>query len=451
MKEAKTKKIIVTTSLIFATLFFSFAPYLYAVEDQFQVSQLVTDAPAASTTPPTTGGSTSGGGGGSGPQSNLIISNFLVQPGLTDVRIRFETNLQVLATTYWGLSTNYGIGTLEGTQFLKNTDIKLERLLPDTKYHFKIGLIDEFGRFSLIDNQEFTTLPLLTPENVSNLKATPDEKVITLTWKNPLTNFESVRILKSDKFYPRDPFDGKVIYEGVGEKFIDTEVVADTRYYYTAFSKNKFGNYSSGAVADAMLLKPGEQVTIRDLFGGVLLLPEELIHPLIKELSLLDVDFIQDGVKLPVINDIVDIRGDRSLIISIDYHKVPEILKTITVTLRDPVDAEKSFSFLLRVNKDKTAYEAHIAAFDRPGRYSFGIAILDYKNQGLKKLAGALVATVPNLVLKKGDNLFDKFPNSYLFLLLVLLLLILIILLIFRRRKDLDSFDPPYMATQSKN
>lgn len=392
-------------------------------------------------------GPTGGNGGGStNPGSiELLIQYFLVQPDITSATIKFGTNLDVVSSISWGLTPDYELGTLSGALYLKDHSVKLEEFTPSTKYYFKVRLLDGYGRVRVIDNQEFTTLPLeniLPPENVSNFKATPDTDVINLTWKNPATNFDSVRILRSDKFYPRDPMEGKVIYEGNAENFVDTDVVKDTRYYYTAFTKDLSGNYSSGAMDDAMLLKPGEKPEDRDLFADILLLPKELINPMINDLSLLDIDFIQDGKKLPVVSGTVEIKGDRTLKISIDYNKVPEILKTIAITLRDPVDSEKTFSFLLRVNKDKTAYEAVISALERPGKYTFGVSILDLKNQGLKKMAGVIVATIPELTFEEGSNLFDTFTNNpfYSFFLVLLLLLVLIVFLLSRllkRKKDI--------------
>lgn len=389
-----------------------------------------------------------GGGGSNNPGSiELLILYFLVQPDTTSATIKFGTNLDVISSISWGLTPDYELGTLSGALYLKDHSVKLEELTPATKYYFKVRLLDGYGRVRVIDNQEFTTLPLvnvLPPENVSNFKATPDTGVINLTWKNPPTNFDSVRILRSDKFYPRDPMEGKVIYEGRAESFVDADVVKDTRYYYTAFTKDPLGNYSSGAMDDAMLLKPGEKPVDRDLFADILLLPKELINPIINNLSLLDIDFIQDGKKLPVVSGTVEIKGDRALKISIDYNKVPEILKTIAITLRDPVDSEKTFSFLLRVNKDKTAYEAVISALERPGKYTFGVSILDLKNQGLKKMAGVIVATLPELTWEEGSNLFDTFTNNpfYSFFLVLLLLLILIIFLLSRllKRRNRNQF-----------
>jgi len=114
---------------------------------------------------------------------------------------------------------------------------------------------------------------------------------------------------------------------------------------------------------------------------------------------------------------------------SIAYEKVPEVLKTIMATLSS---GEKVFSFLLRINKEKTRYEAIIASPD-PGVYPLTLNILDYKNQALKKITGQLIieesktAPAPIPWYKKSKNWFC--------LLLGLIILALIIYLLRRKRK----------------
>ncbi len=338
-------------------------------------------------------------GGSSGTQM-LILLNLTVEPSLYGSLIQFETNLYSQAVVSWGLTPDYEMGSLAEQSLMTNHSINIEGLTPGTLYYFKIDLTDNFGRKLSLNNQTFTTksLPDTTPpQNVTNLYAIGNEQTINLSWNNPNLDFDEVRIVRSDKFYPQDLFDGKIIYEGSDEQFPDTDVIYGKWYYYTLFVKDSFGNYSSGAVAKARLYKIGEKKEEGNLFEDIKEIAGALVHPLIKGLTLLDLDFFQNGKKLTVNSNTVEIQGDRELKISLAYNKVPEILKTIALTMRDPDDKTKTFSFLLRVNKDKTAYEATIAPLGRSGNFEFGIAILDHKNQGLKKLAGVIVSLVPHL------------------------------------------------------
>lgn len=359
-------------------------------------------APASATTleeivtPPDNGQNTSG---------TLIFSllNLKVEPSLYSALIRFETNLYSQAVVSWGLTPDYEMGSLAEQALIKNHSIIIEGLNPSTLYYFRIELTDQYGRKIFLTSQSFITksLPDTTPpQNVTNLYAIGNDQTINLSWVNPKIDFDEVRIVRSDKFYPKDLVDGKIIYEGRDERFVDTDVIYGKVYYYTLFAKDSSGNYSSGAVAKGRLYKIGEKPDQGNLFEDVKELADSLVHPLIRSLTLLDIDFFQNGKKLSVNSNSVQIQGDRELRVSLDYDKVPEILKTIAITMRDPDDKSKTFSFLLRVNKDKTAYEAIIAPLGRSGNFEFGVSILDHKNQGLKKMAGVIVSIVPQIGLQ---------------------------------------------------
>ncbi len=376
--------------------------------------------------------STPVGGGTTSGQQVITLLYLNVAPDFNEALISFGTNVPVRALVWWGKTQDFEVGSLASDLYKKDHVIRLTDLVPGTHYFFKIELVDGYERKRVIDNQDFYTLSLPDsnpPENVTNLKATEKNGNVLLTWRNPHTDFESVRIVKSPIFYPRDPSEGEVIYEGRAEEFTDRNVEPGKTYYYSAFAKDFVGNYSSGSVTDIRLSLDGTGSGSPQLFADILKLPSDLIDPLLKSLSIWDLNFIQDGVKKPIVSGTVEVRGDRSLTISIDYDKIPEILKTIAITMYDPEDKDKTFSFLLRVNKDKTAYEANLAAFERPGKYEFALAILDYKHQGLASLSGAIIAKIPD-VFSEGDNRFN-----YLWFLLILLSA-LILVLAHRHRKQ---------------
>lgn len=383
---------------------------------------------------PSVGGPSTNGGAPAG--FSLQLTYFLVAPATRHVDISFGTNIAVIATTQWGKTADLELGSITNADYQKNHNVILENLAPDTNYYFKITLTDALGRVHVVETQQVRTLPLeeTAPANVSNLTATPHEKDIGLKWQNPRGHFDSIRVVRSDKFFPRDPLEGQVVYEGDRSSFVDTDVVQGTTYFYTLFTV--IGNqFSSGAMAQARLLRPGETSPRNDLFAGILELPRELISPLLAKFSLADVEFYQNGERLPMVNDSVDIKADRDLKVSVPYEKVPEILKTIVMTMYDVDDHSKSFSFLLRVNDNKTAYEAILAPLERPGRYSFGVAILDHKNQGLKKIAGVIAAHLPDLGIAPTP-FYRTFAYTFYTLALILLIIVLVLMLnLFQRKK----------------
>jgi hypothetical protein len=199
--------------------------------------------------------------------------------------------------------------------------------------------------------------------------------------------------VRSESFYPSDPFDGEVIYEGRANKFEDVNVEVGVRYYYTLFAKSKNGEFSSGVIDSARIPTPGEPARPPDdIIGELPQAPN--VHPDIEKLSFLDFDFIQDGKKVGTFSgDTVAIDGSKNLTVSLDAGKVPDVLKSILVTLTHPNDVDKKFSFLLRINESKTVYTATIGPLGDSGRYGAQIAIIDYKNQGLKKISGEIYAS----------------------------------------------------------
>ncbi len=381
----------------------------------------------------------------SGPNGSAFVLNYLnVSPDLRGAIIRLGTNVPVKAIVYWGKTRDLELGSLASSLFLADHLIRITDLVPGTQYFFKLELIDGRGGKRTIDNQSFYTLSLpdvTGPDNVRDFRAQENNGSVVLSWKNPEADFDSVRVLRSDIFYPRDPSEGEVIYEGKGESVVDSHVEPGKTYYYTAFAKDPSGNYSSGSVTDIHIVLPGEKPGKPRLFAGIIELSKEKVDALIRALKIWDIDFTQDGVKLPIISNTVEIRGDRSLTISIDYDKLPEILKTIAVTLVDPVDPDKTFSFLLRVNKDKGAYEAHLGAFERPGKYAFTLAILDYKHQGLTRFDGNIIARIPDVYTETKPGFWANPKN--LFWLLLILPLIFVMLFFFRiRRKTAITCEP---------
>ena len=405
-----------------------------------------------------------GGGGGGGTilkdTTPPVVSNLKSEPSADSSLISWNTDEPSVAMLSWGKTTDYEEGSLSEVFYVNQHSTKIVNLLPDTDYYFKLEFKDAFGNGSKIEGQQFKTLPMATvilkpipqiepPANVTNLEASPQENTIILNWQNPEDkNFQAVRVLRSEKFYPSDPFDGEIIYEGAAQKITDEKIKKDVTYYYSVFSVDGQGNYSSGAIASAKVTpKPeaGKPPAVtppkEEPFGEF---PQALeVHPKIRELSILDFDFIQDGKKLSFVGDAVSINGNKNVKISLDYGKVPEVLKTIAITLRDPEDQNKIFSFLLRVNKDKTAYEATIAPLGKSGLYPMNITILDYKNQGLKKITGKILAaaaleSVKNFNLKNYfKNIFSGPNNSSIIIAFLLLLILLIIAaLIFKKFMD---------------
>jgi hypothetical protein len=381
------------------------------------------------------------GGSGSSGSMVLVITNYTAVTTDDSATISFTTNRSTQAKVYWGTTQDYELGSISGLFYNLNHSVKIDSLVSNTVYFVKIVVTDGYGREksfeSSFQTQSSIEESLLT--NVTGFRAIPQQNSIALSWNNPTSPvFDSVRIVRSDKFFPRDILDGDIIYEGNAEKYLDSNVSIGKTYYYTIFTRDSNGLYSSGALAQARILPAGEIIispTSTDPFINIPVLKN--VHPQIQELTISDFDFFQSSIKLVNIGTGVVIDGSKNLTISLDYRKVPEILKTIAITLVDPEDPTQVFPFLLRINESKTAYEATLAPLGKSGTYQMKVMILDYKNQGLKRLEGTLKAFIFEQVgVLEEDSTTSRIGIFALFTLIPLLILIAILV---RRKKKEDQ------------
>ncbi|HOX30264.1 MAG TPA: hypothetical protein P5080_04280 [Candidatus Paceibacterota bacterium] len=277
-------------------------------------------------------------------------------------------------------------------------------------------------------------LDMTPPANVSYFTATGFENQIELNWVNPTDlDFSGVLILRSDQFYPADRESGVPVYDGGGENYVDKGLESGKTYYYAAFAYDKLGNSASGAVAAAAT----------QIRGAPPINPPEIlvVDPPrgVKRINLDDFDFIQDGELLDLENESVELDRTKTFTVSIPYDKVPEVLKTIMVTLEKD---GKSFSFILRANPSKTAYQATIVPPDS-GVYPLTITILDYQNQAFKRIEGELnVLKIGSDKSKENRYIVVSKHSSPLVYIILTLFTVLIIQRAYKKLKNKKKNDP---------
>jgi hypothetical protein len=369
----------------------------------------------------------------------VIYSLFISKITFDSATIEWKTDELALCQLLWGVTQEYKEGIISETAFNLSHKTSLISLLSETNYNFKIRCRDSKGNEAETKNQRITTLSLpdtTAPSNVSNFEAIPGNQQITLQWQNPIdTDFKIVRIMRSEEFYPQNPWEGKLIFEGSTTSFIDTNLTNGKRYYYTAFSYDFAGNFSSGAVASAVPrigeVPPMEKITTEQQcleagfywYENSCHFEQQVIPgpPEVEKITLNDFDFIQKGIKLlSTEEENFYVEEKEPLTISVNYEKVPEVLKTIMVTLQKD---NKTFSFLLRINQEKTAYLASLVPPTEPGVYPAILTVLDYQNQILKKIPAQI--TVKET--KKAFSLISWLTKYYLFIILAAMLIFIAI------------------------
>jgi hypothetical protein len=149
--------------------------------------------------------------------------------------------------------------------------------------------------------------------------------------------------------------------------------------------------------------------------------------------------FTQDGERLIPHGDRIRVNGAELMTLSLPYDRVPEHLKTILVTLIDSTDAQKTFSFLLRINGDRTAYIATVAPLGVSGDFPFRVSVFDYETTQVGYVGGVIESRIAYLgVDARGENGTEsrgifaesmRIVTSYVFWFIILLMTLLVLAL----------------------
>ena len=93
---------------------------------------------------------------------------------------------------------------------------------------------------------------VIIPMHVRDFRATDIENGrTTLTWANPRNTWNEpadwcgTTVVRNSSRYPTSPRDGTLIYEGRAESFVDEVPEIGPSYFYSAFSYDEAGNYST--------------------------------------------------------------------------------------------------------------------------------------------------------------------------------------------------------------
>jgi hypothetical protein len=86
------------------------------------------------------------------------------------------------------------------------------------------------------------------PGNVTSLAAVGVDGMVSLSWTSPDDlDYAGVRVQRRTDQYPATATDGDMVFEAFASSFNDTQLQNAELYYYTVFSVDHAGNYSSGA------------------------------------------------------------------------------------------------------------------------------------------------------------------------------------------------------------
>lgn len=352
----------------------------------------------------------------------LALRNFLLTTGEHTALLSWQTSKPARFALRWGRTNAYELGYVISDIYRTSQDTFITELEPGTTYTYELIGYDAQGFQLEMRSGSFTTKALAAgvPPNVQNFRATLlSGGAVGLSYLMPEGyNNQSVRIVRSYYGYPRDQFDGAVIFEGAQEQFIDTKAFGQSEIeYYAVFVVGNDGTYSSGAVAKVDRTPRPVATTVT---------PEGVEVPApVEELPLPNFTFnrgsiliIQGEETTTFASSTVRLWLDKNLIIRIPYTAVPDTLKSIVVTVTDPADRKRTYSFLLRINKDRTAYEAVLAPLNVAGESLVVVEIFDFERSVVGRYQKAVQfiqsETVPTVIFP--DKLVTAFqPTKNIF------------------------------------
>ncbi|MEN9614017.1 MAG: hypothetical protein RLZZ347_324 [Candidatus Parcubacteria bacterium] len=386
---------------------------LYAIKAGYRQMLGLITGPIPPVTPPASAPETtsSGGGGGVLVQSAFSVQSITVGASDTALLVDVELNQPGKTVLVWGVSTLYDGGSITSNNLQQSHIFKITNLVPGTTYYFAVQAVSEIGARAGQVSQSATTLATrdtTAPANPNKLTLEQSLFGTKIAWQNPSgLDTELVKVVRSTDFYPTSPDEGVVVYEGRAEQALDTKALAGKLYYYTLFTKDVSGNYSSGAIAKIYITKAGESAPAQATDTFAVATPRPTIDPVIDRLNLFDFLVTQNEKMTLGENGKIFIDGGKQFKVAIDYNKLPEVLKTMVVTIKDLKQPDQVFTFLLRVNNAKTQYEALVDKLNRGGNFAMVISILDHANRGVKQVSGELVVSTP-----KPESLFSRFMND---------------------------------------
>lgn len=424
--------------------------YVRAFDPSFNYSTSSNSAAATTLAPPTPAAA----GTQQGTASRVVLHDLRVIPGFSTSTFYIQTARPARFEVRWGRTTSYELGYVVNDRFVDSYETTLTDLEPGTRYEYEVIGYTPFGKASVLERGNFSTLSysdFLAPANVNRFRAVGSGDDVDLSWLIPSNEeYSYIRIVRSHLHFPTHPLDGAIVYQGNGESYTDEGILSQySPVYYTAFVVDAAGNVSSGAIAkvyagdSGVIVRPGEGSAPSSPGNGTVtepssdgFIPGVQVPTGTRMPEISEIFLIQNGIKKSFANENIEIDNTQPFVLSIPKDAVSSNLKTIVVTFTDPTDSRQTSSFLLRINKENTAYEAVVAPLGLEGMSRIIIDIYDYK----AAVVGTFQKTVTFKTITSAESV-PIFPDriiSGLLLaapLLAALLIGMLIFLLFRRYK----------------
>ncbi len=345
---------------------------------------------------------------GRAPDPQLLT--YALVPGATSAYLSFSTNVPTRYIIRYGRTGEYELGTIETEVFRAEHSTILSDLQPGSTYQYELLVRDRYQQSEVVRRASFTTeprFPIQTLPNVRNLQAVPISSDVLLRWEMPdIELLAGVRVVRNHHFFPRDPFDGEVVYQGRAESFTDSGALSErARQYYTVFVMDLSDNFSSGAIAvadrrDAVSDPLPEPLP--EIIPPIPTTTDPDLEPL--DLRFTDITFIQADQEYIPDADRVELDTRTSFVLRVPVERTPPHLKIITATISRLEGRPGQDTYLLRRDPDGRYYEAEIDRLGLVGEHQVIVSIYDLQNEVQYQLTGTIGASTVSAQLVEEDE-----------------------------------------------
>lgn len=333
-----------------------------------------------------------------------VLEDFSLLTTNNTAQISLQTMFPARIQIRWGRSASYELGYSASDMFKRSFVTTITDLEPGTQYEYEIIGISPSGKQTVLKQGQFTTKnqTATTPPNVKFLTATAINSDVSLTWSSPLIQATSIRVVRSHLGFPASPNDGAIVYQGREGSFYDEGILEKhSPVYYSVFVYDIEGNVSSGAVAAVALDSSGQAVVISPTDGNSPPFTDSgTVEIFLPEATTTDPGINSAVVRIPNLNEIfvrtntdtytfaspeILISNDSTFTIQVPKVALSKNLKTILITITNPNNATKSYSYILRLSKDGLSYEAVIEGFEEVGQAQATLAVYDYQTRMISR------------------------------------------------------------------
>jgi hypothetical protein len=319
----------------------------------------------------------------------LRLEDFLVTPGSTETQLDWTTNIPTRYMVRWGRTDSYTGGYISNESYSISHVTSITDLEPGTRYEYEVIGYSPAGIAISLKKGSFTTIGQDIPrvvQNVERLTATVSGEDVRLDFSMPESELGArVWVVRSYLGFPVDLYDGAVVYDGTARSVFDEAALrVKAVQYYTVFVIASDGTVSSGAVVMARReVSEGEDVVdetsdAQDLGNEGAGSGESTETVILDLLETYDIVLTQGSVAYTFLDSDIVLSHSVPFTLSISRAALPRHLKSIIVTLLDPTDQRRSYSFLLRLNQAGTAYEATIAPLNVLGISRLQVEVYDF-------------------------------------------------------------------------